>query len=197
MDALYIGGGFPETHAAKLAANAGFRESLKKAVEAGLPVYAECGGLMYLGKELVLESGIFPMVGVFPLRFTVERTPQGHGYTILEVDRPNPYFPVGETLHGHEFHYSRIREGEEGCLATAFQVKRGRGIQDRRDGLCFQNVLATFSHLHAFGAKGWAKALCDQAVAYRRRNGQTDKGMEMRDALGILKNQENYFRQGL
>ena len=197
MDALYIGGGFPETHAAKLAANAGFRESLKKAVEAGLPVYAECGGLMYLGKELVLESGIFPMVGVFPLRFTVERTPQGHGYTILEVDRPNPYFPVGETLHGHEFHYSRIREGEEGCIATAFQVKRGRGIQDRRDGLCFKNVLATFSHLHAFGAKGWAKALCDQAVAYRRSNGHTDKGMEMRDASGILKNRENFSRQGL
>ncbi len=169
VDALYIGGGFPETHAASLAANAGFRKSLREAVETGLPVYAECGGLMYLGQELIVEEKAFPMAGVFPLRFVIDGSPQGHGYTILEVDTPNPYFPTGEVLHGHEFHYSRILDGEEKGFAFAFNVRRGYGIQGRRDGLCYKNVLATYSHLHATGAKGWAKAILEQAISYNQR----------------------------
>ena len=168
VDALYIGGGFPETHAASLAANAGFRKSLREAVETGLPVYAECGGLMYLGKELIVEEKTFPMAGVFPLRFVLDGSPQGHGYTILEVDTPNPYFPTGEILHGHEFHYSHIPDWEEGRFTLAFNVRRGHGIHGRKDGLCYKNVLATYSHLHAVGAKGWAKALLGQAIYYKR-----------------------------
>ena len=127
VDALYIGGGFPESHAAALAANTDFRKSLREAVEAGLPVYAECGGLMYLGKELLVEEKVFPMTGVFPFRFVLDKRPQGHGYTILDVDAPNPYFPIGETLHGHEFHYSHIPEWEEGPFTLVFKVKRGQG----------------------------------------------------------------------
>jgi len=178
VDALYIGGGFPETHAAALAANAGFRESLHAAVEAGLPVYAECGGLMYLGKELIVEGKAFPMAGVFPFCFHIEGTPQGHGYTILEADTPNPYFPTGEILHGHEFHYSHIPDFEEGSFTCAFQVRRGHGIHGRRDGLCHKNVLATYSHLHAAGAKGWAGALSGQAVSYQRRREFSEPGNE-------------------
>lgn len=168
LDALYIGGGFPETHAEKLAANAGFRRSLYRAVENGLPVYAECGGLMYLGGKLTIEDKTFPMAGVFPLTFALRRKPQGHGYTILEVDRPNPYFEVGEVLYGHEFHYSQILDLEEGKFAPAFKVRRGYGLDGKRDGLCYKNVLGTYSHLHALGTKGWAKGLFDRAVFYSR-----------------------------
>ena len=190
VDALYIGGGFPETHAASLAANAGFRKSLREAVEMGLPVYAECGGLMYLGKELIVEKKAFPMAGVFPLRFVVDGKPQGHGYTILEVDTPNPYFPIGQILHGHEFHYSRILDGEEGQFTFAFNVKRGYGIQGQRDGLCYKNVLATYSHLHAVGAKGWAKAIWEQAISYSQRNmlsGQSNEVPVVKDIAGTSK----------
>ncbi|MHB8771208.1 MAG: cobyrinate a,c-diamide synthase [Syntrophales bacterium] len=168
VDALYIGGGFPESHAASLAANTSFRTSLRKAVEAGLPVYAECGGLMYLGRELLAEGKAFPMVGVFPLRFTLDRSPQGHGYTILAVDTPNPYFPAGEVLHGHEFHYSRITDWEEGNCSLVFKVRRGQGIHQGRDGLLYKNCLATYSHVHTSGTRGWAKALVEQALRYRR-----------------------------
>ena len=168
VDALYIGGGFPESHAASLAANTSFRKSLRGAVEAGLPVYAECGGLMYLGKELVVEEKAFPMTGVFPLRFVLDRSPHGHGYTILDVDGPNPYFPTGEVLHGHEFHYSHIPDWEEGSFTLVFKVRRGQGIHGGRDGLLYKNVLATYSHLHAAGAQGWAKALLEQAVYYQK-----------------------------
>ena len=102
-------------------------QSLREAVEAGLPVYAECGGLMYLGKELLVEEKAFPMTGVFPLRFVLDRSPQGHGYTILDVDTPNPYFPIGEVLHGHEFHYSHIPDWEEGRFTLGFQGEAGAG----------------------------------------------------------------------
>lgn len=170
VDALYIGGGFPESHAATLAANRDFRKSLREAVEAGLPVYAECGGLMYLGKELLVEENIYPMTGVFPFRSVLDKRPQGHGYTILDVDAPNPYFPVGETLHGHEFHYSHIPQWEEGPFTLVFKVKRGQGLHGGRDGLLYKNVLATYSHVHASGTKGWAAALLEQAACYRRNN---------------------------
>ncbi len=184
VDALYIGGGFPETHAAALAANIGFRKSLRDAVEMGLPVYAECGGLMYLGNELVVGEKIFPMAGVFPLRFVIEGSPQGHGYTILEVDKPNPYFPIGEILHGHEFHYSHIPNGEEETGDFAFNVTRGQGIRGRRDGLCHKNVLATYSHIHAAGTKGWAGALLKQAVSYKFLSEQKKEAPVIADIAG-------------
>ena len=187
LDALYIGGGFPETHAEALAANASFRNSLHEAVETGLPVYAECGGLMYLGKELIVEERTYPMAGVFPLRFAIDGKPQGHGYTILEVDTPNPYFPTGEILHGHEFHYSHVPVWEEGDFAFAFHVKRGCGIHERRDGLCYKNVLATYSHLHAVGSKGWARALWKQAISYSRRNRLSEPPNEARFMADTLR----------
>ncbi len=82
--------------------------------------------------------------------------------------RPNPYFPIGEILHGHEFHYSHIPDWEEGHFTLVFKVKRGQGIHGGRDGLLYKNVLATYSHVHASGTKGWAKALLEQAVCYER-----------------------------
>ncbi len=170
IDALYIGGGFPETHAETLAANIGFRRSLYQAVEKGLPVYAECGGLMYLGESLIIEGREFPMVGVFPLSFGLQKRPQGHGYTLLEVVEPNPYFPVGEVLRGHEFHYSRILNFEENRLISVFKVKRGYGLEGGKDGLCHKNVLATYSHLHALGTKGWARGLVEKAIFYSQRS---------------------------
>ena len=83
VDALYIGGGFPETHAGRLAANESFRISLREAAEAGLPIYAECGGFIYLGESLTIDDHHYPMVGALPVAFGMEKRPQGHGYTNL------------------------------------------------------------------------------------------------------------------
>ena len=110
IDALYIGGGFPETHAQELAENRSFNSELKALAEDGLPIYAECGGLMYLAKELVVEGGVYPMADVLPLALDLSLRPQGHGYTIVLVDKENPYFEIGMELKGHEFHYSRVLE---------------------------------------------------------------------------------------
>ena len=168
VDAIYIGGGFPETHAEQLAGNVRFKKDLKNRAENGLPVYAECGGLMYLGEELVLEEKTFPMAGVLPIVYGFSRKPQGHGYTIVSVDRRNPYFPVGSEYRGHEFHYSRVLKWGGTDRDLVFEMKRGAGLANGRDGAVVQNVLATYTHLHALGAPQWARALVRNAAAHRR-----------------------------
>jgi len=169
IDALYIGGGFPETNAISLAKNTAFKRSLSKAVEGGLPVYAECGGLMYLGEALVLGKKTYPMAGIFPVKFCLEKKPQAHGYTIVEITGENPFYPKGTILKGHEFHYSRVidRETKPG-VHFSFQMKRGQGIIDKRDGLCYKNVLATYTHLHALGSPEWADSLVKQAYFHKK-----------------------------
>jgi cobyrinic acid a,c-diamide synthase len=175
IDALYIGGGFPETNAIALAKNETFRESLKKAIEAGLPVYAECGGLMYLGKELLLDGKAYPMAGVFPLKFGLEKKPQAHGYTIVEVDRQNPFYAPGTILKGHEFHYSRVVESGRGeGISFSFRMIRGQGIEEKLDGICYKNTLATYTHLHAYGAPEWAEGLVRQAMLYKTVRKKSD-----------------------
>ncbi len=169
LDALYIGGGFPETHAGQLAENRAFRNGIRALAEDGLPIYAECGGLMYLGEALVLKQKTYPMVGVLPVVFGFSKKPQGHGYTEVAVDGKNPYFTIGTRLKGHEFHYSKVLEwrGDDSCLA--FAMERGAGLVNRRDGICYKNVLATYTHLHALGAPVWAPALVGQARAYAEK----------------------------
>jgi cobyrinic acid a,c-diamide synthase len=169
LDALYIGGGFPETQAPALADNKAFRESIRQAVEEGLPVYAECGGLMYLGESLIVGERRYPMVGAVPLTFILEEKPQGHGYTLLEVTEANPYFPVGEVLKGHEFHYSRAVGSDSGQVDTAFKVLRGHGLDGKRDGFCKKNLLATYTHLHAGGNSLWGRGLFRAALSRARR----------------------------
>jgi cobyrinic acid a,c-diamide synthase len=167
VDALYIGGGFPETHAHALAENTGFRQSVREAARKGLPIYAECGGLMYLGESLNMGEKNYPMAGVFPIGFGMEKKPQGHGYTLLEATEENPFFPVGREIRGHEFHYSRVLYLRGGEAYFAFRVKRGEGIDRKRDGLCCRQALATYTHLHASGYSEWASALVERARKYR------------------------------
>ncbi len=164
LDALYIGGGFPETQAKALADNENFRDSLRRKIENGLPVYAECGGLLYLGESLFVNEKIYPMVGALPLKSVLEKKPQGHGYTILEAMRQNPYYEVGEVIRGHEFHYSRplISGSEE--IKYVFKVHRGRGLDGQRDGLCKKNLLATYTHIHAAGNPLWGERFFKAAL---------------------------------
>ncbi len=168
LDALYIGGGFPETHVKPLSDNRKFRRQLKALAEDGLPIYAECGGLMYLGEALVIDEVSYPMAGVLPLVFGFSRKPQGHGYTVVRVAGPNPYYAVGTEIRGHEFHYSHILawKGEDQDLV--FDMQRGNGIINKKDGLRYKNVLATYTHIHALGTPAWAGAMVRNALNYRQ-----------------------------
>jgi cobyrinic acid a,c-diamide synthase len=167
IDALYIGGGFPETHALMLAENRSLRESLKEAVNNGLPVYAECGGLMFLGETLVMDNKIYPMCGALPISFLMEAKPQAHGYTVVEVIRDNPFFQLGDQFKGHEFHYSKVIDFRQEDTFFALNVKRGHGILEKKDGLCYKNVFAAYTHLHALSAQQWVNGMIKAATRYK------------------------------
>jgi len=169
VDALYIGGGFPETHAQELANHVTFRIQLKDLAENGLPIYAECGGLMYLGEALVLDQGTFPMAGVIPVVFGFSKKPQGHGYTVVSVEHENPYYKIGSEIKGHEFHYSKVIKWRGTDKDLVFGMKRGSGFLNKRDGVCYKNVLATYTHIHALGTPLWAEALVRNAMAYKNK----------------------------
>ncbi len=162
LNALYIGGGFPETHAVALSANRTFLRSLRRAAEEGMPVYAECGGLMLLSRALTWKGSRYEMADVFPFEVEVSETAQGHGYCELQVDKPNPFFPVGSMLRGHEFHYSRIVPQSD-WPSTACEVRRGTGCFRGRDAAIIRNVWASYTHLHALATPQWAKGVADAA----------------------------------
>ncbi|HOD14392.1 MAG TPA: cobyrinate a,c-diamide synthase [Spirochaetota bacterium] len=153
IDALYIGGGFPENHAGALSGNAAFRRALKKLIEGGLPVYAECGGLIYLSTAITVEGRRYPMTGIFPLEFEMSDRPVGHGYTLFEVDGDNPFYRKGTAVRGHEFRYARIINPDAAAdVRTVLAMRRGAGVGGGRDGMLVKNCLAVFSHTHAGSA---------------------------------------------
>jgi len=187
VDGLYIGGGFPETHADRLADNQSMLTSVKAAVESGLPVYAECGGLIYLCRNLVCGDRSFPMAGVFTFDLVMHERPVGHGYTECRIDRANPFFDRGAVLRGHEFHYSGPMTelpDDHGCMT----MLSGIGLGNRRDGLVYKNCLAGYTHLHASGVPTWAESVVARAVGYRANTGRAgqadDRAAESSRALG-------------
>lgn len=162
LDALYIGGGFPETHGEALSANGAFLASLRSAADVGLPIYAECGGLMLLARSILWRGRRYPMAGALPLDVEVCAKPQGHGYSELLVDRPNAFFPLGTILRGHEFHYSRILPAGD-LPGTACAVRRGTGCFEGRDGILVGNVWAGYTHLHGLATPEWAQGMLHAA----------------------------------
>jgi cobyrinic acid a,c-diamide synthase len=178
VDALYIGGGFPEVFAARLEANVSLRADIRAAIEDGLPVYAECGGLMYLSRSIRWgkKNTRGEMVGALACDIQMTERPQGHGYVTLEVVEHNPFFPLGVELRGHEFHNSRLELAGLGAHC-AFRVTRGHGLDGQRDGLVYKNVLATYTHLHALSTPEWAPALVAKAIEYRLGTGRTLTGL--------------------
>jgi len=168
LDALYIGGGFPETQAARLSANDDMKRDIYRAIHLGLPVYAECGGLMYLGRHLVWRGKTYPMAGAVGWDFIVGEKPAGHGYSALEVISQNPFYNIGTILRGHEFHYSRpvlVDKANSGKLSCS--VLRGHGFDGQHEGIVFKNIFGTYTHVHALEHPEWATSLVKTAIEYR------------------------------
>lgn len=167
VDALYIGGGFPEVFMEQLSANRSLRLDIRAAAEAGLPVYAECGGLMYLARRIVWGDRSAEMVGALPCDVEMTDQPQGHGYVIAQIVDDNPFLPVGGLIRGHEFHHSQIVNWP-GDLPAVYRLVRGNGLGGGRDGLAYRNILASYTHLHAAGSPGWAEGLVSRARVHAR-----------------------------
>jgi cobyrinic acid a,c-diamide synthase len=165
LDALYIGGGFPEMFMQELSTNRRLRLDVRSAARNGLPIYAECGGLMYLARRIIWGGRSAEMVGVLPCDVEMTDRPQGHGYVLAESVDGNPFLATGTTIRGHEFHNSRLVNWQ-GDLPTGYHLVRGNGLGGGHDGLVYRNVLASYTHLHAAGSPGWAEGLVARARAH-------------------------------
>lgn len=147
VDGIYVGGGFPEVMAKDLAANSRMRSGTKKLAETGLPIFAECGGLMYLTKSIRdFEGNRNEMVGLLDGE-TVMTRGLTLSYTESTVLRDNILSRAGQRIRGHEFHYSKI-ENIPRDARFAYQMTRGVGIDGKHDGWLEYAVLAPYSHLH-------------------------------------------------
>lgn len=157
VSGLYIGGGFPEVFAERLEANFELRREIATAIDEGLPVYAECAGLLYLARALQWDGRTYEMVGALPVDASFGARPQGHGYVAGEVASENPFFDLGQRFVGHEFHHGRLENADD--LPMAYRLERGHGICQKRDGIVYKNVLAGFTHLHALSEPSWGERL--------------------------------------
>ena len=171
MDGLFIGGGFPETHMDTLAANTELRADVRRAIEAGLPAYAECGGLMYLARGIEWNGRRAEMVGVIPADIVMHARPVGRGYVHLrETGRsPWPQAPLRDALpiRAHEFHYSSV-ENLHRSVEFAYEVERGHGIDGRHDGIVYKNLLASYAHLRDVTGNPWARRFVEFVRSCKR-----------------------------
>ena len=168
VDGLIIGGGFPEMFIDGLAANSGLRNEIRSAVDAGLPVYAECGGLMYLSRSLRWDDKSGEMVGVIPGDAVMGNRPVGRGYASLLETGVGPWPAQEDAIPAHEFHYSHLENLASGHT-YAYRVLRGQGIDGTSDGFVHNNLLASYCHRRGSGKRGWIAPFLNKVSEYRAK----------------------------
>jgi cobyrinic acid a,c-diamide synthase len=173
IDGLLIGGGFPEAFIGELAGNARLMADIRRQAEAGLPIYAECGGLMYLSRSLRWGDIQGAMVGLVPGDTVMGERPVGRGYASLRQLRPGPLGePVGAEIAAHEFHYSRLENLAPG-LDYTYAVTRGQGMDGSHDGYARGNLIAEYCHRRGSGPRGWIAPFVELARQRARQRRAT------------------------
>lgn len=165
VDALLIGGGFPEIFMQQLEANVSLRLQIRQAIEDGMPAYAECGGLMYLARSLSWQGKRCEMAGVIPGDVMMHDRPRGRGYVVLRESGQGLWPATGPgqapaEIHAHEFHYSSL-ENLAPDTVYAYEVLRGTGIDGKHDGIVYKNLFACYSHLRDLENNHWAARFVD------------------------------------
>ena len=166
LDALYLGGGYPELHAPQLSANTSMLQQVKAFAHSGRPVYAECGGMIYLAKHLTAADGTqHPLTGV--LDMAAEMTPKlvQFGYVTVELTRDCLLGPAGLTLRGHSFHYSRLTSPPN--LPRSYRVLYSLSGRQEEEGYDLGNVLGSYVHLHFRAHPTIARNFVNQARTAR------------------------------
>jgi cobyrinic acid a,c-diamide synthase len=165
IDAVYLGGGYPELHAAQLASNQSMRTSLKEWALGGGPVYGECGGFMYLCRALHdFEGRVFDMAGVFPFDTEMVKGRAHLGYRQVDFVADCPLGRASQAARGHEFHYSRVVEPKSGGVGSAYRARSASGEDLGAEGFRFDNVLGSYTHIH-FGSN---PAIAGDFIAFAR-----------------------------
>jgi cobyrinic acid a,c-diamide synthase len=169
LDGLYIGGGYPELHAAELARNEVARGTVRELAAAGAPIYAECGGLMYLAEHLELGQARHPFCGVLPFS---TKMPAPLEIAYVEVNTTGGLFGPGQTARGHVFHRSEIVGDHDTPRCYQARTSRNELVEE---GYHRGNVLASYAHLHFASAPGLARAFVRRCEEFRARPGAGDR----------------------
>jgi len=154
VDGLFIGGGFPETHMAQLENNHSMRKQIYDAIENGMPTYAECGGLMYLSRQISWGEECCEMVGVVGGDSVMHKRPQGRGYARFQRSGEDHDTPA------HEFHYSSLENLDENT-GFAYTIERGFGVDGKHDGIIYKNLLASYIHQRNSRQNPWVKGFVE------------------------------------
>ncbi len=162
VDALYIGGGYPELCLPQLESSPCTRE-IRRAADDGLPILGECGGLMYLTREVSGEAR-HRMTGILPADTGMTKRIQALGYTRGTVSGTGSLLPAGLEITGHEFHYSRVIPDRDAQFAIT--LSRGKGIADGRDGIAVANTLGMYTH--AYFTPAFARGFINAALSFSR-----------------------------
>ncbi len=172
VDALFIGGGFPETQLDALEQNGNMRTQIRCFIEAGNPVYAECGGLMYLCNNISYRGQTAGAVGVIDADVEMTDKPIGRGYAKIQAYHSHPW-GIGQDIQQqkccHEFHYSRLR-GPATETGMAYEVTRGYGVDGRTDGLVVHNTLATYCHQRHTQNNPWVAEFINYILSYKEKS---------------------------
>lgn len=171
LDGLYLGGGFPDDFASRLADNRDKKDEVSRLIRSGLPTYAEGPGFYYLARSLNLDGASYPMTGIFDFDLNLGKVPRGIGYIQAVVERPNPFHPVGSILNAHEFHYTDIGLPSDLSASALMQLNKGNGMfyakgEAGRDGLLAHNCFIAHMQVFAPGVPHWAPAFVSAAAKY-------------------------------
>lgn len=174
VDALLIGGGFPEIFMELLERNVSLRQAIRRALENGMPAYAECGGLMYLSRSLSWHGKNCQMVGVIPGDTVMHERPMGRGYVLLRETGKGIWPMAGSQdkpaeVRAHEFHYSSL-ENRSPNLVYAYDVLRGSGVDGAHDGIVYKNLFACYAHQRDLEDNHWAARFVNFVRERKRTN---------------------------
>ncbi|WP_394845590.1 cobyrinate a,c-diamide synthase [Pendulispora brunnea] len=168
-DGLYLGGGYPEVHAAALSANVAMREAVASFAQAGGPIYAECGGLMYLTQAIVTTDGErHPMVGLVPTEARMCAKLQALGYVEVETQTKTILGGAGSRFRGHQFRYSELSPEPPPSIERVYSLRRRRGDETSREGFRIGNVIASYVHAHWASNPRIAASFVESCAAYRK-----------------------------
>lgn len=162
IDGIIFGGGYPELHAKELSNNSKMKEELRRQVESGIPIYAECGGFMYLGKEIIYQSNSYQMASLIDMECEMTTKLQHFGYITLTANEDNILMNKGQSVPAHEFHYS-TNNLENGCL----KAKKNNGIEWSA-GYSKNNIFSGYPHIHFWSDIKIAKRFYDNCLKYKK-----------------------------
>lgn len=178
LDGIFFGGGFPEMVMQELQANVSLRADILSYIENGGPVYAECGGLMYLARSISWKGQTCSMVGAIPGDVVMHERPQGRGYVRLRETGKTPWPAEADgpiEIFAHEFHYSAL-ERLDPDLDYAYEVLRGAGVDGSHDGIIYKNLLANYTHIRDVAGNHWTRRFLNHVRKIRSQQNDAIRG---------------------